>query len=37
LSGGLAAITLGEEDVIILVALERRVKIYKVISRGKRG
>jgi hypothetical protein len=30
LSGGLAAVTLGEEDVIILVAIERRVKIYKV-------
>jgi hypothetical protein len=30
LSGGLTAVTLGEEDVIILVALERRVKIYKV-------
>jgi hypothetical protein len=30
LSGGLAAVALGEKDVIILVAFERRVKIYKV-------
>jgi hypothetical protein len=30
LSGGPTAIALGEEDVIILVAFERRVKIDKV-------
>jgi hypothetical protein len=30
LSGGPTAVALGEEDVIILVAFERRVKIYKV-------
>jgi len=29
LSGGLTAVTLGEEDVIILVAFERRVKMDK--------
>jgi hypothetical protein len=30
LSGGLTAVALGEEDVIILVAFERRVKMDKV-------
>jgi hypothetical protein len=30
LSGGLTTVALGEKDVIILVAFERRVKIYKV-------
>jgi hypothetical protein len=30
LSGGPTAVTLGEKDVIILVTIERRVKIYKV-------
>jgi hypothetical protein len=30
LSGGLTAVALCEEDVVILVALERRVKIYEV-------
>jgi hypothetical protein len=30
LSGGPTAVALGEEDVIILVALERRVKMDKV-------
>jgi hypothetical protein len=30
LSGWVTSVTLGEEDVIILVAFERRVKIYKV-------
>jgi hypothetical protein len=30
LSGGLTAVALGEEDVIILAAFERRVKIDKV-------
>ena len=30
LSGGLTAFALGEEDVIILVAFERRVKMDKV-------
>jgi hypothetical protein len=30
LSGGVTAVALGEEDVIILVTIERRVKINKV-------
>jgi hypothetical protein len=30
LSGWVTIVALGEKDVIILVALERRVKIYKV-------
>jgi hypothetical protein len=30
LSGGLTAVALGEEVVIILVAFERRVKIYEI-------
>jgi hypothetical protein len=30
LSNGLTAVTLGEEDIIILVTFERRVKIYEV-------